>query len=345
MSRQRPPRVAVIVPAYNFARYIADALESVLAQTLADWECVVVDDGSTDETATVAARFAAADSRIRLLRQPNRGVSAARNLALRASTAGMVQFLDADDRLVPDKLEEHVRYLDEHQETSIVYGNIAYFRSNEPDRPMFSPHGKLSRPILDDRVHGANDALGKLEHFNFLHPTAALSRRTAIESVGGFCEAVHGAEDYDLWLKCAIAGFRFDHWENAAPVAWIRVHPGSTSRNRGKIPRALIDAALAFRESPLRAQFRNGERLPLIYEVALGIDEAARGHARAGAARIRSASALASDAPAALRWRVYALAALLLPRGAFFRLATAPIPETALEMYRRIRRTLRRLRR
>ena len=112
VNATEPPRVAVIVPAYNFERFIAEALDSVIAQTYRQWECVVVDDGSTDGTAAVAERYAAADPRIRCLRQPNRGVSSARNLALRSSTAPYVQFLDADDRLVDWKLAEHVRFLD-----------------------------------------------------------------------------------------------------------------------------------------------------------------------------------------------------------------------------------------
>jgi cellulose synthase/poly-beta-1,6-N-acetylglucosamine synthase-like glycosyltransferase len=331
------PRVAVIVPAYNFDRYVGDALESVLAQTFASWECVVVDDGSTDGTAAVAERYAAADPRIRCIRQPNRGVSAARNLALQSTTAELVQFLDADDRLVPEKLEKHVRYLDEHPETSIVYGNVVYFRSDAPDTALFSPFGKLSRSALGDRVHGAEEALRKLEHFNFLHPTSALSRRTAIETAGGFCESVHGAEDYDLWLKCAIAGFRFDHWEESTPVAWIRVHPASTSRSRGKILRAIVAAALAFRESPLRVRFRGGERLPLVYELGVGVHEVSTGQRRQGARRIRNAAHEASDALTAMRWRVYALAALLLPHSVFRWLVTMPIPESALELYRRVR--------
>lgn len=345
MNTTEGPRVAVIVPAYNFEHFIAEALDSVIAQTFQQWECVVVDDGSTDGTAAVAERYAAADPRIRCVRQSNRGVSSARNLALRSSTAEFVQFLDADDRLVDWKLAAHVRFLDEHPETSIVYGNIVYFRSEAPERPLLSPFGKLSRPILDDRVHGAAEALRKLEHFNFLHPTAALSRRSAITKTGLFTETVHGAEDYDLWLKCAIAGSRFDHWEDPAPVAWIRVHPGSTSRSRGKILRATIAGALAFRDSPLRARFEASDRLPLLYEVALGIHETESGHRREGARRILHAARQSAEQFTALRWRLYAAAARLLPRAAFLWVVTMPIPETALEVYRRLRGLGRKLRR
>jgi hypothetical protein len=340
-----PPRVAVIVPAYNFERFIADALDSVIAQTYGQWECIVVDDGSTDGTAAVAERYAAADTRIRCLRQPNRGVSAARNLALRSTTAEFVQFLDADDLLVPWKLAAQVDFLDAHPETSIVYGNVVYFRSEAPDRPLLSPSGKLSRPILDDRVHGAAAALRKLEHFTFLHPTSALSRARAIAAAGCFLEGMHGGEDCDMWLKCAMAGCNFDHWEDPAPVSWIRVHPGSASRSRGKILEGIIVGALAFRDSAFRARHGRADRMPLLYEMGLGVHEAVSGRRRAGSRRIWHAAREASESLTALRWRLYAVAALLLPRAAFLWVATLPIPETALEVYRRLRALGRRMRR
>ena len=324
-------RVSVIVPAYNYERFIADALESLRAQTFTDWECVIVDDGSTDDTAAVAERFASLDSRIRVLRQSNRGVSAARNTALRSTSAELVQFLDADDRLEPWKLEEQVRFLDAHPETAIVFGNVVYFRTDQPQKALMSQYGKLSKPILDDRVHGADEALQKLQHFNFLHIASALSRRADIDRSGGFVEGMHGGEEYDMWLKCALNGSRFDHWEDARPVAWIRIHEGSASRARGKIVRGTIVGALAFQDP----------RLPLLYEVALGIHERERGQRRAGSRRILDAARRATEPLTALRWRVYGIAALLLPRFAFSRLVELPIPEQALELYRRMRRLLR----
>lgn len=324
-------RVSVIIAAYNYERFIGDALESVRAQTLTDWDCVVVDDGSTDNTAAVAERFAQLDPRIRCIRQPNRGVSAARNAGLRATSSELVQFLDADDRLEPWKLEEHVRFLDAHPETAIVFGNVVYFRTAAPDKALMSQYGKLSKPILDDRVHGAEEALEKLQHFAFLHISSALSRRADIERAGGFNETIHGAEDYDLWVQCALRGSRFDHWEDARPVARIRIHEGSASRTRGKIVRAMIAGALAF----------TGPRKPLLYEVHLGIHEREQGMRRASARRILAAARNATEPLTALRWRVYGIAALLLPRSAFSALVTMPIPEELLELYRRARRFLR----
>ena len=102
-------RVDVIVPCYNYARFLPEALESVLAQTHQDWECIVVDDGSTDDTYEVARRFGERDARIRAVRQDNAGPAAARNHALRLGSGEYVQLLDADDKLADVRaVEEHV---------------------------------------------------------------------------------------------------------------------------------------------------------------------------------------------------------------------------------------------
>src|SRR5438552_1151783 len=100
-------RIAIIIPAYNAERYIAETIESVIAQTLSDWELVIVDDGSADDTNGVASRYAARDARIRALITPNRGVANARNFGFAKSSADaeFVMFLDSDDVLEPDSLD------------------------------------------------------------------------------------------------------------------------------------------------------------------------------------------------------------------------------------------------
>lgn len=332
------PRVSIIIPAYNYARYLGDALESVLSQTFDLWECVVADDASTDDTVAVAESYAARDRRIRVLRLPHGGVSAARNAAIRASSADLVQFLDADDRLSPGKLAFQVRFLDEHPETDIVYGHVGYFRSEAPGVMLQSPKGKLSASIFNDRVHGAPEALRKLELYNFLHIASPLLRRKVCDHVGWFGEAV--PEDYEFWLAAAVAGFRFDYCEGGDPVAMARTHGASASDQRASVVRGLIACARAF---PSRPAFRQWHRdmLPLIYEVALGIDDGERGARRGAFRRIWKAAGAATEPLTALRWRAYAIAALIIPGRGFFRFVTLPIPEEALEAYRRIVRLFR----
>src|SRR4051812_15947600 len=105
------PLVSVIVPCFGQAHYLPEAVGSVLAQTFTDWECIIVDDGSPDDTAAVAARLAAGDDRIKIVRQENRGLPGARNAGIRAARGRYILPLDADDRLEPTMLEKTVAVL------------------------------------------------------------------------------------------------------------------------------------------------------------------------------------------------------------------------------------------
>lgn len=319
------PLVSVIVPAYNYARYLGDALASVRDQTYENWECIVVDDGSSDDTADVARRWMQSDARFRLVQHDtNKGVSASRNRGVAESHGDVLQFLDADDRLLRDKLATHVDFLEAHPETGVVYAEAGFFRDDDPRRLTPSLHGTLSRSIMA-RVHG--DAWDKLQHYNILPTPCALVRRDAFDRAGGFAETSAGFEDWDFWLRCAAAGVRFDFAGGDEPLVAIRAHGRSTSRDRTGMMRGLIAAAKSWPHT----------RLPLIYDVALGVDAVLNGDRRGGSARMAGAAARATEPLTAARWRVYALAARALPRGAFFRLVAWPMPEWPLEIHRRLR--------
>ena len=126
-----PPLVTVIIPSYNYGHLIDQTLESVQAQTYPHWECFVVDDGSTDHTPAVVARYAANDQRIKYIFQTNKREGAARNNGMRNGSGKYLQFVDADDLIEDRKLERQVCYLEEHPEVDIAYGDVRYFRSEE----------------------------------------------------------------------------------------------------------------------------------------------------------------------------------------------------------------------
>lgn len=130
------PKISVITPCFNAARFIGETLDSVVAQTFTDWEHIVVDDGSTDNSAAIVEDFAGRNKRVRLLKQINKGVCAARNTGFRACAADSkyVLFLDADDRLEPEMLEVLAAYLDAHPEACIAYCD--YSRIDESGRPL-----------------------------------------------------------------------------------------------------------------------------------------------------------------------------------------------------------------
>jgi GT2 family glycosyltransferase len=323
-----PPLVSVIVPAYNYGRFLADALDSVLAQTHAEWECIVVDDGSTDDTAAVVRTFTELDSRFRYERQENAGLAAARNAGLRLSRGELIQFLDADDLLAPQKLQIHAGFLRAHPETAIVYSEVAFFRTGAPYDWRPSLGGRLSRSIMA-RVHGADDARQKLQHYNIMPVPAALVRRAVFDEAGTFDSGAPAYEDYGFWIRCASAGCRFDFCNTGAPVAGIRAHDVSMSRDSRRMLDGLVSIANAFIASPQRRQWR-GDTLPLIYEVALGIDAVRHGARLRGMRRIWRAARRATERLTALRGRLYA--------PAFVSFVAAPIPERPFELYRRLKR-------
>src|SRR5215204_5307150 len=120
--RARAPLVSVIIPCYNQAHFLGEAIESVLAQSYPHFEIIVVDDGSTDNTFEVASHY----SKVRLIRQENRGVSRARNAGLRESEGSYVVFLDADDRLLPGALDAGLECFEAHPESAFVDGDYRY---------------------------------------------------------------------------------------------------------------------------------------------------------------------------------------------------------------------------
>jgi glycosyltransferase involved in cell wall biosynthesis len=319
------PGVSVIIPAYNYAQFLGETLKSVVAQTKSDWECVVVDDGSTDNTPDVAREWARRDSRIRYIRQENRGLAAARNSGVRASAGDALQFLDADDRLAPWKLKVQSRFLDERADVDVVYSPTAFFRTSDPNIILQSTHGKLSRPLMQ-KISGNAEALRKLQMFNIMTVLAPLVRRSVFDRVGGFNVSMRAVEDWDFWLRAAIAGCWFEFLPAGEPSGLIRVHEQSMSRSDERMVRGLIDGAKTFSSGPL----------PLVYEMATGIDDVEHGRRFQGVGHIARAARKATSFLTRARWAAYALSAVVLPRRAFLWVATRPMPERGLELWRKL---------
>ena len=211
-------KVSVITPAYNVAAYIGAAIESVAAQTVGDWEMLVVDDGSTDGTAAVATAYAARDSRIQLIRQANGGISAARNRALAVARGEYLAILDGDDIWEPSFLEAQLAVFAREPAVDIVTGN-GWFLGG-------SRHGLAARPSPDPRPHPTLATILADETSVFI---MSVMRRRVYETVGGFDETLRTNEDYDFWLRAAAAGFRFHR--NDEPLGHYRRRDDSLSAN------------------------------------------------------------------------------------------------------------------
>lgn len=193
------PLVSALVPVYNGERFLAEALDSALAQIFRELEIIVVDDGSTDASGAIAGRYAAAHpQRVRVVHQANAGLVAARNAAIDASRGRYLALLDADDVWLPHHLAEAVAVLEREPDTSLVHANI------EPMDAMGHPWPARKRlwRVTDEPF---TTLLLRREHVSC--PTAVF-RRSVIDTVGAFDLAFNrlGCEDRDLWLRIAKSG-------------------------------------------------------------------------------------------------------------------------------------------
>jgi len=195
MQISEAPQVNVIIPAYNAARYLPIAIESVIAQTFQQWTIVLVNDGSTDNTDEVVAPFLATlGQKLKYIKQPKSGVSAARNHAMRNSSAEFLAILDADDVWLPCRLEESVACLRTRPTAGMSYGYIT----------RISPEGEPLDTFDRRQKHGEGWVAPYLYMRRIDLPSPTITfRRECIDAVGGFDETLTATEDRDLWLRIA----------------------------------------------------------------------------------------------------------------------------------------------
>lgn len=182
--------VSIIIPAYNSARFLPEAIESVLAQTYKDYEIIVVDDGSTDNTKEVLKPYL---DKIKYVYQENRGAASARNTGIKHSQGEYIAFLDADDVWLPEKLHIQADYLDNNQEIAMVYSQSLWM--SEDGRLLT---GKKSRHRIP-----SGDVFNILFFKNFIFTPTVMVRKRILGTVGLFNESFVSTEDRDLWLRIA----------------------------------------------------------------------------------------------------------------------------------------------
>ena len=239
------PQVTVIVPCYNQAQYLPEALASIQAQTLKEWECIIINDGSPDNTADVAREWVKSDLRFRYIEKPNGGLSSARNAGIKAARGEFLQFLDADDLLESDKLAWQIQVLNHNLHIGIVYSDVRYFPAHapherrfslfDPDEPWVEPAWLDPRPFFE-----------KLLEDNTMAVNCPLLRRSVIDRVGLFDESLSALEDWHYWLHCAAAGVRFQFAPAPDTLAIVRVHGVSMSHNKTLMQRARYETAVRF---------------------------------------------------------------------------------------------------
>ena len=244
-SASTTPRVALHMTVYNTHQYVAEAVGSILNQTYREFDLVLWDDGSTDESRAILESLAKSDARVRVLGGAHAGTAAAHAEAIAASSGEYIGWVDSDDRLAPTALTETIRVLDEHPDVGVVYTD-QFDMDVSGTRSVLSPRARI--PYSPERL------LVDFMTFHF-----RLIRRSSYEAVGGIDATMQTASDYDLCLRLS-ERTRFMHV--AQPLYYYRARPTSLSHERR------YEQIVASADAVRRAIQRRG----LIDELELGVE-------------------------------------------------------------------------
>jgi glycosyltransferase involved in cell wall biosynthesis len=273
------PRVSIVIPAYNHGRFVAEAIDSVLAQDYPHVDLLVIDDGSTDDTGEVVRRYA---DRAQVMFQPNAGQAATINRGWALARGEIVSYLSADDRLRPTAVSHAVRSFAEHPQAVLVYG----------DYDLMDPASQIVRHVVAPDFHYVE----MVRDLVCAPGPGVFVRRVAADRIAGWDPGLRHAPDFEYWLRLALIGpfVKIPH-----VVAALRVHPGSasyaaTTPARAEEPVRIMESYFRRADLPSAARLVQGQSLSSAHLLA------ARAHIRArryGAA-VRSIHQAARLSPA-----------------------------------------------
>ena len=216
------PLVSIIIPSYNMAHFLPETLDSVIAQKYSNFEALIIDDGSTDQTREVAQKYQKKDSRIKYVYQENKGLGGARNTGINNATGELISTLDADDQYHPDFLSKTVdRLLSSNKKTVAVApnGNF-YLKGKKLARSFYQTFQTPEKITLRNELEG-----NKI-------PSVGLMKKAIIKEVGLY-RKIRQLEDYDLWLRLLLTGYQIA--TEPEPLFRYRLHGQSLSANRKKM--------------------------------------------------------------------------------------------------------------
>jgi glycosyltransferase involved in cell wall biosynthesis len=223
--------VSIIIPTYNYEAFITATLDSVKNQTFTNWECLIIDDGSTDNTRQKVMEFVADDKRFKYFYQKNGGVSKARNYGIQQAQGEYIQFLDGDDLLQPNKILLQINEFNRMVKADIVYSDFRYFDDGNNNRLRHSLFDEKPNNWLPQFSGSGKAIVDYLSKSNFLIISAPIIKKKSLKKIGGFNEAMKGLEDRDFWMRCATSNLFFHYVTDNNSFALVRVHPTSASRS------------------------------------------------------------------------------------------------------------------
>lgn len=218
--------ISIIIPSYNSAHLIYDTLNSVLQSTLSDYEIIIINDGSTDNTHDVVTPYLA-DKRIKYIYQNNKGLAGARNTGINAANGEYLVFLDADDLILPDKLHVQSVYLHQHPEMDMVYSHSQWFIEDDLND---------TRPVQFPVYEG--NVINQLIYGNFMHVNSVMVRREKVIEAGLFDESLRELEDWDLWLRMVLRGSRVGFTPGI--YSKVRIRKGSMTSNQKRMDTTMV---------------------------------------------------------------------------------------------------------
>ncbi|MCK4735030.1 MAG: glycosyltransferase [Methanophagales archaeon] len=234
-------KVSIIIPVYNGERYISEAIDSVLNQTYRDFEIIVIDDGSKDNTSNILRMYG---EKIRWKSQENKGPASAKKIGTSMTEGEYITYLDSDDMFLPDKLKQQVDYLDKHPEVGLVYSD--YYQVDEK--------GKITKLI------SCNKKNVPLIQQNYVPTSGVMCRRECFDNVGVFDESLGGDYDWDMWLRISE---KYPIYCIPKPLFKYRVHGENISLTRPnrldyerKVKILLLEKAYQRRGKPSWLKFK-----------------------------------------------------------------------------------------
>lgn len=261
------PLVSIVVPCFNSEKLLEETLENVKKQTLKNWECLIIDDGSTDTTPEIGLRFSQSDSRFLYMRQKNKGLSAARNAGIRKASGKYIQLLDSDDLLSEKKLDLQTSFMERSPGVKISYTDAFYFDDSKPETRYKAFHIRTDKSVYFENEpwipeFHIGDA-GIVEHLlwsNIAPVNSMLIRRSVFTEVGYFDTSYKSLEDWEFWARSALKGLSICIYQHSLAFALVRVHTSSMTFDREKMTQFFTRLQLELLEK-LKKKNDRGSRL------------------------------------------------------------------------------------
>lgn len=220
--------ISIIIPSFNTAHYLPYAIESVLKSTMSDYEIIVVDDGSVDNTQNVIKPFLEKYSQIKYVYQNNKGLAGARNTGIEKANGEFLVFLDSDDIILPEKLKLQYDFLKNNPEIDLVYSDTICFIDYNFENEIRIKFPKYEGQVIKELLFG-----------NFMHVNSVMVRKSSVLAVNNFNEKYRELEDWDLWLRMSLNGSKFAYIDKL--LSKVRVRSDSMTSNQSKMNKAMVN--------------------------------------------------------------------------------------------------------